>query len=264
MLFATVNGIVLHHSVEGSPDAPTVVFSNSLGTDFRVWDPLLACFGEGLRVIRYDKRGHGLSQATPAPYAIEDHVADLAALLDHLGVQAAVVVGLSVGGLIAQGLSARRPDLVRGLVLCDTAHKIGPPEMWDQRIAAIEAGGIEALADAIMERWFSDSFRRDRPAELAGWRNMLVRTPVEGYLGTGAAIRNADMTERAKTIPVPTLCVGGSEDGSTPPELVGTLAGLIPGARFEVVEGAGHLPCVEAPEALAGLIEGFFAETGLA
>lgn len=263
MRFARVNEVVLHHRVEGLPDAPTVVFSNSLGTDFRVWDPLLAHFGRGLRLVRYDKRGHGLSEARPAPYDIMDHVEDLAALLDHLGIERAVVVGLSVGGIIAQGLSGLQPERIRGLVLCDTAHKIGPPEMWDQRIAAIEAGGIEALADPIMERWFSRGFHRDRSEELAGWRNMLVRTPVEGYLGTAAAIRDADMTERARAVRVPTLCLGGSEDGSTPPELVGELASLIPGARFEVIEGAGHLPGVEAPETLAGLIKDFLSEAEL-
>ena len=264
MRFATVNGVVLHYRVEGPPDAPAVVFSNSLGTDFRVWDPLLAHFGQGLRLVRYDKRSHGLSQATPAPYAIDDHIGDLAALLEHLQIESAVVIGLSVGGIIAQGLSGLRPEAIRGLVLCDTAHKIGPPEMWDDRIAAIREGGIEALADPIMARWFSSAFHSDRPEELQGWRNMLVRTPLVGYLGTAEAIRNADMTELARAIRVPTLCLGGSEDGSTPPELVGELASLIPGARFEVIEGAGHLPCVEAPEALAGLIGGFLKETGLA
>ena len=264
MRFARVNDVVLHHAVEGPPGAPTVVFSNSLGTDFRVWDPLLAHFGQGLRRVRYDKRGHGLSEARPAPYEMSDHVVDLAALLDHLEIESAVVVGLSVGGIIAQGLSGLQPERIRGLVLCDTAHVIGPVEMWNQRIAAIEAGGIESQADAVMERWFSAAFRRDRPEALAGWRNMLVRTPAEGYLGTAAAIRDSDMTAQAEAIRVPTLCVGGSEDGATPPELVGALAALIPGARFEVIEGAGHLPCVEAPETLAGLMTDFFAEAGLA
>lgn len=264
MRFATVNGVVLHHRVEGPPDAPAVVFSNSLGTDFRVWDPLLAHFGEGLRLIRYDKRGHGLSQATPPPYEIQDHVGDLAALLDHLGVESVVAVGLSVGGIIAQGLSGLRPEKVRGLVLCDTAHKIGPPEMWDDRIAVLRDGGIEAMADAVMTRWFSQTFHAERAEELLGWRNMLVRTPLDGYLGTAFALRDADMTAQAQAVRVPALCVGGSEDGSTPPAVVGELASLIPDARFEVIEGAGHLPCVEAPEALAGLIAGFLKEKGLA
>ena len=261
MRFETVNGIVMHVAERG--DGQPIVFSNSLGTDFRVWDPLLAHLNGRIRVIRYDKRGHGLSTAPDAPYRIDDHVADLAALLDHLGVAEAIVVGLSVGGIIAQGLAAARPELVKGLVLCDTAHKIGTPEMWDERIAAVREGGIDALAEATLGRWFSERFHRERPAELAGWRAMLTRTPVEGYVGTATAIRDADMTAAAQGIGVPTLCLGGTEDGSTPPEVVRSMAELIPGARFETIEGVGHLPGVEAPDALAALIGGFLADAGL-
>lgn len=262
MSFVRANGVVLHHAVEGPSDAPALVFANSLGTDFRIWDDVVAALAADARVVRYDKRGHGLSEAPPAPYGLADLVDDLAGLLDHLAVRDALVVGLSVGGMIAQGLAAARPDLVRALVLCDTAHRIGPPEMWDQRIAAIRAGGIEALAEPILERWFSADFRRSRPAELLGWRNMLTRTPVEGYLGTCAAIRDSDLTGAARAIAVPTLCVVGSEDGATPPELVRSLAALVPGAGFSIVEGAGHLPCVEAPETLAALINDFMREAG--
>ena len=132
-------------------------------------------------------------------------------------------------GMIAQALARARPDLVRGLVLMDTAHKIGTAEMWNERIAAIRAGGIASIADAILARWFSPAFHRDQPAELAGWRNMLTRTPVEGYLGCCAAIRDADLTEAARGLAVPTLCMVGDQDGSTPPELVAELAGLVPG-----------------------------------
>lgn len=267
MRFASVNGIVLHHALEGPEGAPALVFSNSLGTDFRIWDRVLARLGprldRRLRVLRYDKRGHGLSGCPPAPYRLADHVADLRGLLEHLGIGEAVIVGLSVGGMIAQGLAQAAPGLLRGLVLCDTAHRIGTPEMWNERIAAIEAGGIEALAEPILERWFSAAFRAERPAELAGWRAMLTRTPVQGYLGTCAALRDADLTEAAKAIAVPTLCLGGSEDGATPPELVGAMAALIPGARHEVIAGAGHLPCIEKPEAVAGLIGDLLGSAGL-
>ncbi|MDH3475047.1 MAG: alpha/beta fold hydrolase, partial [Rhodospirillales bacterium] len=171
--------------------------------------------------------------------------------------------GLSVGGIVAQGLSAVRPDLVKGLVLSDTAHRIGPSDMWNQRIAAIRAGGIEALAEPILERWFSKRFHAECPEALAGWRAMLTRTPVEGYLGTCAAIRDADLTEAAQAIRVPTLCLVGGEDGATPPDLVRSTAELIPGARFEVIEGVGHLPCVEAAETMTDLVMGFLSETGL-
>ncbi len=264
MQSATLNGLEIHYEVSGPADGPTIVFSNSLGTDFRVWSRLLPRLGDQFRFVRYDKRGHGLSDPRPSPYRMEDHIGDLSALMDHLEIGPAIICGLSVGGIIAQGLAAGRPDLVRALVLCDTAHKIGTAEMWNDRIAAVEQGGIEALADGILERWFSKAARQKGPAEIAIWRNMLVRTPAHGYMGTSAAIRDTDFTELAKTIAVPTLCAGGSEDGSTPPELMRELTALIPGAGFVLIEGAGHLPCVEKPEALAQAMRAFFAENGLA
>lgn len=251
-----VNGIVLHVADVGPKEAPALVFSNSLGTDFRIWDRVVARLPKNLRVVRYDKRGHGLSTCTKAPYTIGDHAGDLAGLLEGLGVQGAVVVGLSVGGMIGQALAGSRPDLVKGLVLCDTAHKIGPPEMWQARIDTIRQGGIEALADAILERWFSRSFHQERPEELEVWRAMLCRTPVEGYIGTGEAIRDADLTETAKALSLPAVCVVGSEDGATTPALVKTTADLI-GAKFIEIPGAGHLPCIEAPDDIARIITDF-------
>jgi len=264
MRFSRINGIVLHYDDTGPrPDAPTLVFSNSLGTDYRSWDSLVALLRDRVRIVRYDKRGHGLSQATPAPYRIDDHVSDLAGLLDHLALDRIVLCGLSVGGLIAQGLAARQPEWLQALILCDTAAKIGTEEMWAARIAAIEQGGIEAIADAIMERWLSAEFRGGRPEETAGWRNMLVRTPAAGYLGTCAAIRDADLSAEAARIAMPTLCIVGSEDGATPPDLVRGTADMISGAAFKVIDGAGHLPCIEQPAAMAGLITSFLEEHGL-
>lgn len=268
MHFAAVNGMVIHTSVEGPEEAPAeapvLVFANSLGTDLRVWHGVAARLVQSYRIVRYDKRGHGLSSCPPAPYRLDDHVADLAALLDRLEISRAVVVGLSVGGMIALGLAAARPDLVRGLVLSDTAHRIGSPDMWNTRIDAIRAGGIAALAEPILERWFSAAFRSQKPDDLAGWRHMLTRTPAEGYIGTCMAIRDADLTDVARRIAVPALCLVGSEDGATPPDLVRSLAELIPGAGFEMIDGVGHLPCVEAPDTVADLIAGFLQEASLA
>lgn len=257
------NGIAIRVLEEGRPDGPAMVFSNSLGTDLQVWDAVVPAFAGRFRIIRYDKRGHGLSDAPPAPYAIEDHVTDLAAVLDASDAREAVVVGLSVGGLIALGLAAARPELVRALVLCDTAHKIGSAQAWNARIDRVRAGGIEAMAEAILELWFSAAFRNERPGELAVWRNMLVRTPVEGYVGTCGAIRDADMTGAAGALGIPAICLGGSADGSTPPDVVRELASLITGCRFELIEGAGHLPCIEAPGEVVGVIEAFVEEHGL-
>lgn len=260
--FIRAGDIVLHYAAEGPDDTPALVFANSLGTDLRIWNAVAARLS-GFRIVRYDKRGHGLSTVSPAPYRMDDHVDDLVGLLDALDIDSAIVCGISVGGMIAQGLAARQPDRVRALILCDTAAKIGTADMWDARIDSIRQGGIEALADAIMERWLSPEFRAQRPEATEGWRNMLVRTPVDGYNGTCAAIRDADLTEQASGIGVPTLAICGSEDGATPPDLVRATAALIPSARFELIDGAGHLPCIECPDRMAELIEGFMEERRL-
>lgn len=257
MAFARVNGVVLHHEVRGPATAPVLVFSNSLGTDFRIWNDVVARLGGDFRVVLYDKRGHGLSEATPAPYRLDDHVGDLSALLDHLGVARAAVVGLSVGGLIAQRLAARRPGLVSALVLMDTAHKIGTAEMWNQRIDTVTTRGIGAMSDAILERWFTPAYRRADNADFVGYTAMLTRTTVDGYAGTCAALRDADLTQSTAALKMPLMCIVGDQDGSTPPDLVRSTADLVAGSRFEIIEGAGHLPCIEKPAETARLIEEF-------
>jgi 3-oxoadipate enol-lactonase len=265
MQFAHVNGIHLHYRVDGDAKRlPVLAFANSLGTDFRIWDDVVAQLASRFAFVRYDKRGHGLSDIGATPYAIEDHARDLAALLEHLGVKRAAICGLSVGGLIAQSLHAMRPDLTAALILSDTAAKIGTADLWNQRIAAVRAGGIAALSASILERWFTPSFRRDDNPAFAIYRNMLERSPVEGYAATCVALRDADLTEAAGRISAPTLCVVGDQDGSTPPALVEATAKLIAGARFEIVAHAGHLPGVEQPAAFAGLVTHFLQSAGFA
>lgn len=264
MQFIDIGGITLHYQLIGGPaDKPVIVFANSLGTDFRIWRDVIVRLAGDFPIVTYDKRGHGLSDVGAAPYSMDDHVGDLEALLDHLKVKRAIVCGLSVGGLIAQGLYAKRPDLVRGLVLCDTAHKIGTTESWNARIATVETDGIASIADGVLKLWFTPEFHEQRKADLTGYRNMLARQPLAGYAGTCAALRDADYTEAAKAIAVPTLCVVGDQDGSTPPELVRSMADLIPGSRFKIIDGASHIPCVEQPEALVELVRRFIARLPL-
>lgn len=264
MAFARVNGVVLHHEDRGASSRPVIAFSNSLGTDFRIWDKVVARLEDRFRIIRYDKRGHGLSEATPAPYALSDHVGDLAALLDHLGVDRATIVGLSVGGAIAQGLAALRPDLVAALVLSNTGHKIGTEELWNERIRTVTEKGIGAMSDAIMQRWFTPAYRSPDNPDFVGYTAMLTRTPAEGYAGTCAALRDADLTESTRALTVPALCIVGDHDGATPPDLVRELSGLIRGSQFRIIENAGHLPCIEKPDAVANLIASFLREARVA
>ena len=180
MQFAKINNVNLHYQVIGAPEGkPVLVFSNSLGTDFRIWRDVIVRLVGDFAIVTYDKRGHGLSDAPAAPYRMADHIADLAGLLDHLDVKDALVCGLSVGGMIAQGLALGRPDLVKALVLCDTGHKIGTDELWNERIAIVEKHGIESIAENIMTRWFSKEYRTPDNPEFMGYRNMLTRTPVQ-------------------------------------------------------------------------------------
>jgi 3-oxoadipate enol-lactonase len=255
MHFARTNGVVLHFADEGPRAGRAVVFINSLGTDFRIWDEVVAPIARQRRVIRYDKRGHGLSELRTGQMEIADFALDLAGLLDHLHTGPATIVGLSIGGLIGQEFYRLRPDLVASLVLNDTGHRIGNNEFWDGRIGAVERGGIEAIGDAVMQRWFTEDYQKNYPAMMAGWRAMLVRTPKEGYVAACRAIRAADLTEGAKQIRAPTTVIVGDQDLATPPDLARELAGLIPGAKLEIVAGAGHLPCIEKPDVMRGLIE---------
>ena len=257
----TLGNVTLHYRTDGPADGPALVFANSLGTDFRIWDPVMPLLPAGLRVVRYDKRGHGLSDLPNGEWGMADHVADAAGLLDHLGLKNVVFCGLSVGGMIAQGLAAERPDLVRALILCDTGAKLGSPEMWQERIDTTLGAGIASMADAVMERWFTPEFRATNPA-FPAYRNMLCRTTPGGYAGTCAAIRDTDLMESTAHLRLPCLGVCGDQDGSTPPDLVRETTALIPNSRFELVRGAGHIPCVEQPTQLANLINGFLEQVG--
>jgi len=257
MSFATLNGVTLHYRYRPGVGAP-VVFLNSLGTDLRIWDAVIAGLGANVPLLCLDKRGHGLSD--DAPVSMDLLVGDVAALLDHLDLRHALLCGVSVGGMIAQGLAAARPDLAAGLVLCCTGARIGDPNGWNARIDTVKRDGIAAMAEAILERWFSSRFREEETAALAGYRNMLTRTPAAGYVGVCAAIRDTDFTEQSTHLSRPTRCLAGAEDLATPPDLVTTLAKTIPGATIEILDGCGHLPCIETPEAVARTIRDMSGE----
>jgi 3-oxoadipate enol-lactonase len=262
--FARINGVTICYSVRkvrGKTGKPWLVFINSLGSDHRGWEAVLAGLGSGWNTLTYDKRGHGLSDVGRTPYEMGDHVADLDGLMTHVGIEKAALCGLSVGGMIAQGFAAKHPQRVAGLLLCNTGHRIGDVGSWNSRIDAVNSRGIAGVSDLIMQRWFTEAFRSGNPA-VAGWRNMLERTSVDGYVGTVAALRDTDYTELAKGLKVPTLVVVSSEDLSTPPALGGELAGLIPGARLETIAGVAHRPDLEKPKALSALISKFLEEIG--
>ncbi|RYG89142.1 3-oxoadipate enol-lactonase [Loktanella sp. IMCC34160] len=232
----------------GKADMP-IVLVNSLGTDLRIWDQVIAGLPLGWSTLAYDKSGHGLSQ--DGTDSIEGFAEDLATLMDAKNLSGALICGVSVGGMIAQSLAASRPDLVAALVLCNTAHRIGTAESWQERIETLDNCGLGPMAEGIIERWFSPTFRKTHPLLTAGYRMMLARTPSKGYRAVCAAIRDADLTEVALNITCPTLCIAGADDQATPPGLVQEMSQLITGARFTCYDDVGHLPCIEAPERLA-------------
>ena len=258
MQFARLNDVTHHYQMVGSPlSRIPIVFVNSLGTDFRIWRDVVIRLAGEYPVVLYDLRGHGLSEVGAAPYSIEMLAGDLVALLDHVGVREAIICGVSVGGLVAQQLYAQHPERVRAMILCDTLGRIGDEQIWDTRIAAVRNAGIAAISEAILGRWFTPKFRHSGNPEYDGYRAMLERQPVQGYLATCGALREADLGPLASRIAVPTICIVGDQDGSTPPGAVGDFAKSIRDARFEIIKACGHLPSIEQPEALATIIRAF-------
>ena len=259
MKFAAVSGVTLHYTLDGIPSGIPLVFINSLGSDLRLWDAVVPYFTDDFLIIRYDKRGHGLSDCPPGLYAIRDHANDVTHLLDHLQINEVILVGISVGGVIAQDFALNHPQRIKGLVLSDTAAKIGDDELWNERIETLRQHGMAYLAESILARWFAPSFIETHPAEYRGYYNLLTRMPLEGYIGTCEALRDCDLREVVGAITAKTLVLCGAEDLSTPPALGQNLADRLPQAHFELIERAGHLPCVEQPAAMAHKIAQFLA-----
>ena len=250
--FLNIDGRVLHVAYRPGDRGP-VVFSNSLGTDLRIWDGVVDRLPDDIAVLRIDKRGHGLSAL--GPVTISALAEDMAAAMDHFGFADAVACGVSVGGLIVQRLALDRPDLVRAAVLSNTGLKVGNDAMWNERIATARSKGLEVMAEGILTRWFGPSFHEGRPDELAGYREMLVRTPAEGYARVSEAIRDTDHTAEAHLLTQPTICIAGEGDQATPVALVTALADALPNAQLTTLPVVGHLPCIEAPGAVVRALE---------
>lgn len=260
MRIARLKNADLHWREDGDPDGAPIVFANSLGTDLRLWDKVIERLPkDGYRYIRFDKRGHGLSSCPPAPYSITKLVDDLEGLLKQIGVTRFAFIGLSIGGMIGQLLAHRHPDRVTCMVLACTAVKMGTPEMWQDRIKSIQTGGLESLADAVMDRWFSGPFRHSD--ECLAWRHMLTRTPAEGYIGCSAALAAADLSATTASLTLPVLGIAGSQDLASPPEQVHATTDLIAGSRFIEIPDAGHLPCVEQPDLFTAHVQKFLEES---
>jgi 3-oxoadipate enol-lactonase len=255
-----LDDIRLNAEITGPADGPPVVLIHALGTNLTLWDEVIPLLPPGLRILRYDQRGHGASDVPAPPYAMGTLIRDCERLMQYFGLRDAVVLGLSLGGLVAQGLAIKRLDLVRAMILSNTAAKIGTPAMWHDRIAAMRDHGIEAYADGAMERMFGQQFKG--VAGMPRVRAMLTTTAPDGWTGCAAAIAGTDFYTPTASLTLPTLVIAGSNDGTTPPDLVRETADLIRGSQFQLIRGAGHFPFVEQPDAYARHIADFLHSIG--
>lgn len=245
---------------DGPADAPALLLSNSLGTNMEMWTPQLAAWTQGRRVLRYDQRGHGASDAPAGAYSIDRLGRDVIELLDALEIASVDFCGLSLGGMTGQWLGIREPSRLRRLVLANTSSFMGPPSAWDGRIALVRAEGMAPLAQASVERWFTSAFAAAQPDAIAAIGRMLQATDPVGYAGCCAAIRDMDMRRTATLIAVPTLVIGGTLDPATPPAHSEALERAIAGSRLVMLEAA-HLSNVERPDAFARAVLDFLADS---
>jgi 3-oxoadipate enol-lactonase len=251
-------GLRVNFELTGDPENPVVVLSHALGTNFRLWNSQVEILSRSFRVLRYDIRGHGGTEVAPGPYAIDMLARDLLALLDGLGIDKAHMAGVSLGGFIAQWLGANARDRVGRLVLANTAAKVGSRDGWNSRIALVREGGMEAIAQASIERWFTPGFISREPAAIETARRALVETTAEGYVGCCAAIRDMDLRELSPRVEASTLVIAGSADQSTTVADAEWLARHMPRARV-VVHSAAHLSNVEARDRFNDDVMRFFS-----
>ncbi|QVQ53571.1 3-oxoadipate enol-lactonase [Spiractinospora alimapuensis] len=248
-------------SVEGPPNAPVLVLSGSLGSTRAMWQPQVDALSADLRVVTYDARGHGASPVPVGPYTIADFGADLLRLLDRLDVERAHVAGLSLGGMTGMWTAAHAPERVDRLVLLCTSALLGPPEGWAQRAETVTAAGSsDAVAGAVVTRWFTDGYAKAHPEAVARMRDMIAATPPAGYAASCRAIETMDLRPDLPRITAPTLVLAGAQDPATPPAHLRAIAEAIPGSRLETVDPGAHLASWESAGTVNALLRSHLLE----
>ncbi|WP_155276550.1 3-oxoadipate enol-lactonase [Sphingobium yanoikuyae] len=251
--FVTGDGCGIAYRFDGAQTAPLLLLSNSLGTNMAMWEPQMAAFTRHFRVLRYDTRGHGQSDAPTGGYSLDRLGRDIVELLDALAISPVAFCGLSLGGMMGQWLGIREPGRIGKLILANTSSFMGPPSGWDQRIALVQQSGMRALVDATVSRWFTPDFIEKDSAAITDVVAMLLATDPQGYGGCCSAIRDMDMRRTARLIEGDVLVIGGNEDGATPPDHSRALTDAIgKNATLEMLDAA-HLSNVEQPEQFAEL-----------
>jgi 3-oxoadipate enol-lactonase len=248
MPHAVSHGCRIYYRSDGDPSAPALLFSNSLGTTHELWEPQAEPFSRSFRVIRYDTRGHGLSDAPPGEYTIGHLGADAIAVLDAARVSRAHFCGLSLGGLTAMWLGIHVAERIESLVLASTGAKIGTSSIWQERIEQVTAAGLQSIAEGAKGRWFTERFRAAHPNVVDRQVRMLVSGPANGYIGCCAVLRDTDLRHEIAAIATPTLVIAAVDDPVTPPANAELMKSRIPNARLAMLEGS-HIANVEQAEA---------------
>ena len=253
-----VNGLHLNVRVDGRERAPWIVFSNALGADMTLWDAQAALFGSRFRILRYEQRGHGDSDMPPAGTDFDDLAGDLIALLDHFGIDKAILIGASMGAITVLRVAARIPARCRGVIACggQWASPANAREIWQERFALIERGGMKAMAEATAARWTRPDCRVKRPEVFAHMEKMVSRTPQEGYIGCAAALQDFDFRRDHPGLSMPVLYLAGAQDGDLP-DIAKSMAQAAAQGACRLIDDCGHLPNLEQPEAFNAIAAEF-------
>lgn len=252
-----INGVDIAYRFDGPAQGRVVLLSNSLMSTYDMWDWTVPALADRYRVLRYDTRGHGRSGTTPGPYTIEMLGDDAAGLLDALGIDAAHVVGLSMGGMIGQQLGARYPQKVLSLALCDSASEMPPRSMWEERLAIARRQGIEGLVDGTIKRWFTEPFIRRAPGDIEKVRAFILGTGVDGYSACASAVRDMAQTTLLLKIKASTLVMTGRQDPACTVDQATVLHRMIDGSQLVILEDAAHLSNIEQPQAFNRALRDF-------
>ena len=256
MPFIETKDLRMYYELDGPASAPALALSNSLGTNLSLWDAQLPVFAQNFRLLRYDSRGHGRTSAPQGAYSVEMLARDLLQLLDALNLQRVNFCGLSIGGMTGMWLAVNAPQRLQKLILSNTAPKIGKLETWNERIRAVREGGTKAVAQQVVERWFTPGFRANHPDQIAKTRHMIETTSTDGYVGSCAAVRDFDFWQNVSAIRTQTLVIAGTHDQSVPASDAQKLAKQIKGARY-IEFPAAHISNLEAAARFTGEVSAF-------
>ena len=258
---ANVNGFNINYEVTGNANGPWLTMVNSLATDMRMWEPQVAAFSNDFHILRFDKRGHGKSDAPAGAYSMEDLASDVVALWDHLGIAKSHYMGLSIGGMVGQGLLLKHADRLGPTVLTNTMAVCRPEfqAAWDQRIALAEEKGMGGLVEGTMERWFTEGYRKSEAPPLAMVRDMISTTSVAGYSGCARAIQGLAYLDKLKTIDRPVLLMAGAHDGGTPESGMALMKNELKGAEYVILDAA-HIANIEKSDEYTANVKAFFAK----